>query len=70
MNVHDGHNASSLQRDVVKCYTPNDSVLNNLITADYMMIGISQLCQILGGILTPHFLCTKGIGETSTPLFT
>ena len=68
MNVHDGHYTDSLQRDVVKRDTPNDSALNNLITTEYVIIGISQLYQILGSVLTPHILHPKGIGETPTPL--
>lgn len=43
INVHAGHTIPSLQRYVVKYDTPNDSVLNNLITTMYMIIGISHL---------------------------
>ena len=82
VNVYDGYNISSLQRYVMKrdtpnqtcveshlsCYSPNDSVLNNLISAENVTIGISQLYHIWGDTLTPHILQPKGIDEMPTPL--
>ena len=41
MNVHDGHNTTYLQRDIVKRDTPNDSAPNNLITTDYSIVDIT-----------------------------
>ena len=40
---HDGHDIDSLQRGIVKRDIPNDSGLNNLRTADYLMVGKSHL---------------------------
>lgn len=39
----DTYNTASLQRDIAKRDTPNDSGLNNLKTADYLMVGKSHL---------------------------
>lgn len=36
-------NTASLQRDIVKRDTPNDSGLNNLRTADYSIVGYDHL---------------------------
>lgn len=43
MNAHGGYNIATLQRDVVKRDTPNDSVLNSLITTDYSIVGHDHL---------------------------
>lgn len=45
INVHDGHNTAPLQRDIVKCYGLVNSVLNNLITTDYMIVGHDLLIK-------------------------
>jgi len=39
----DTYNTASLQRDIVKRDTPNDSELNNLITTDYSIVGHDRL---------------------------
>ncbi len=39
IGVHDGHNTDSFQRYVVECDTPNDSVLDNLATTGYLIVG-------------------------------
>lgn len=54
INVHYGHNTDSFLKYVVKHDTHNNSVLNNLMTSENMIIGISQLYQIWGSVLTPH----------------
>lgn len=63
-----GNHSPTELRYVAKCYRPNYSVLNNLITAENVTIGIFQLYQLWGSILIPHTY-PKGIGEMPTPLY-
>ena len=55
INVHDGHNTDSLQRDIVKCDTPNGIVEKSHLSTEYTIIGHDHLLSI-------------GIGKSPTPL--
>lgn len=47
-------NTTFLQRDIVKRYSHNDSVLNNLRTANYLIVGKSHLKKIS---VQSHLFC-------------